>query len=112
MAKTKRTHRTPEQMIADFEAKIALVKERAAAKEAKAAPAPEGSEQGLISDFEGEGLDATFGAGWQPSTDEMVGGESRVTLARVSPGGGVGRHSSVRRPGVASATVRPACAAS
>ena len=36
--KKPRTRRTPEQIVADLEAKIADVKKRAAAKEAKAAP--------------------------------------------------------------------------
>ena len=35
---TTHTRRTPEQMIADYEAKIAAVKARAAAKEAKNSP--------------------------------------------------------------------------
>lgn len=35
---TTHTRRTPEQMIADYEAKIAAVKARAAAKEANASP--------------------------------------------------------------------------
>jgi hypothetical protein len=35
---TTHTRRTPEQIVADFEAKIAAVKARAAAKQAKASP--------------------------------------------------------------------------
>jgi imidazolonepropionase-like amidohydrolase len=41
---------------------------------------------GLISDFEGAEVRAEFGAGWQTSTDSVMGGASTATMAIV-PGG-------------------------
>jgi hypothetical protein len=42
----------------------------------KNSPPPENSESGWISDFEGEKIEARFGAGWMLSTDTMMGGKS------------------------------------
>lgn len=47
---------------------------------AKQAPPPAGMAAGLISDFESGQLRSEFGAGWQPSTDAMIGGRSTVAL--------------------------------
>jgi len=43
---------------------------------AKTAPAPPGSESGLVSDFEGEKVQTTFGSSWSVSTDKLFGGQS------------------------------------
>jgi hypothetical protein len=44
----------------------------------KEAPPPEGSDSGLISDFEGDEIKAESGAGWAVSTDTMMGGKSKA----------------------------------
>jgi imidazolonepropionase-like amidohydrolase len=51
-------------------------------------PPPQGSENGLVSDFEepGTSLKVAFGTGWQESTDRLRGGKSTVTLKAVSGG--------------------------
>lgn len=54
----------------------------ASAQQAKAAPGDT-----LVSDFEGEGVGAAFGA-WQPTTDQVAGGASVVRHARVEGGAG------------------------
>ncbi|KPK80899.1 MAG: hypothetical protein AMS25_08510 [Gemmatimonas sp. SM23_52] len=41
---------------------------------------PEGSESGLISDFEGGEISASFGFGWSISTDAMIGGRSTAAF--------------------------------
>jgi imidazolonepropionase-like amidohydrolase len=58
---------------------------------ARTAPAPPGSQPGLISDFEAEkaASQAAFGAGWMVSTDAFIGGKSQAQLAIV-PGGAAG----------------------
>ena len=61
-------------------------KEKLAAEQQKTAPPPEGSESGLISDFESEKITANFGAGWSVSTDEMMGGKSTAEIERVEEG--------------------------
>lgn len=48
---------------------------------APAPPAP-----GPVSDFEGDALEARWGFGWTPTTDEMMGGASTVDLA-IAEGG-------------------------
>jgi imidazolonepropionase-like amidohydrolase len=68
------------------------IRERvAAAAKPKNAPAPPGSEPGLISDFEGEKATTktAFGAGWMISTDALRGGKSKAATA-VSDGGASG----------------------
>ena len=59
---------------------------RAKIEEMKQAPAPEYSESGWISDFEGEKIAANFGAGWIGSTDAYAGGKSKARFERVSGG--------------------------
>lgn len=57
----------------------------------KERPAPEGSESGLISDFEdtaSEAPGAEFGAGWSVSTDRMMGGSSEASMSVVKGGAG------------------------
>jgi imidazolonepropionase-like amidohydrolase len=58
----------------------------AAAAKLKTAPAPPGSEKGLISDFEGESATTktAFGAGWMVSTDALRGGKSKADVALVA----------------------------
>ena len=65
-----------------------LAKAREAAQQA-AASAAASIGDGAISDFDDGTEHTRFGAGWAPSTDAMVGGGSKVTLA-VVPGGAHG----------------------
>ena len=70
----------------DRDAYRALVRKRhEALAKLKNAPAPTGSDSGLISDFEGEQAltKASFGAGWMVSTDTMMGGKSKAETAVV-----------------------------
>ena len=63
------------------------VKGEAAARERqKTASAPPGSESGLISDFEGDKIEAKFGAGWVVSTDALMGGKSKADMKLVEGG--------------------------
>jgi hypothetical protein len=41
---------------------------------------------GSISDFDGPTITAAFGAGWQVSTDRLMGGKSQATMQPVKPG--------------------------
>jgi imidazolonepropionase-like amidohydrolase len=41
---------------------------------------------GLISDFEGAEIDSRFGLGWKESTDQIMGGSSVATIARLHRG--------------------------
>ena len=52
--------------------------------------APEGLENGLVSDFDEGKIDARFGHGWSTSTDQLMGGQSVATLDVVEGGA---RHS-------------------
>jgi imidazolonepropionase-like amidohydrolase len=70
-----------------YKAKIAEAK--AAAAEARKAPPPEGSESGLVSDFEqdpGQKPVAKFGSGWEISTDSFMGGKSTAKMKIVKGG--------------------------
>jgi imidazolonepropionase-like amidohydrolase len=67
----------------------AAAADRKQAEQAKIAPAPERSEAGLISDFEGDKISAAFGAGWIVSTDTMYQGKSQAAMKLV-PGGAEG----------------------
>jgi Amidohydrolase family len=60
----------------------------------KNAPAPQGSESGLISDFEGEQATTktSFGAGWTISTDALRGGKSKAQSAVVNAGASGSAH--------------------
>ena len=49
-------------------------------------PAPENSESGWISDFEGLQISTEYGAGWSISTDTMLGGKSEAQYERVEGG--------------------------
>jgi hypothetical protein len=53
-----------------------------------AAPPPEVPKRGpgLISDFEGTDIDSRFGLGWKESTDQIMGGSSVATIARLHRG--------------------------
>jgi imidazolonepropionase-like amidohydrolase len=53
---------------------------------AASAPAPEGSESGIVSDFDGGEAATRFGAGWSVTTDEIAGGKSTATM-KVAEGG-------------------------
>jgi hypothetical protein len=61
-------------------------KERAADEAAKKTPGPAGSESGLVSDFEDGTPHANFGAGWQASADNIMGGKSTAEIKIASPG--------------------------
>jgi len=41
---------------------------------------------GMLSGFDGDGLDAAHGIGWVPTSDRMAGGSSDVSLARIAGG--------------------------
>ena len=58
------------------------------AARAGASPGPRGSENGLVSDFEGDQIKTAFGSGWMVSTDALVGGKSKATLTIVPDGAG------------------------
>jgi imidazolonepropionase-like amidohydrolase len=64
----------------------AIQEQRDAAARAKTMPAPKGSENGLVSDFDGDKIQSAFGSGWMVSTDSLMGGKSKASLKLV-PGG-------------------------
>ena len=74
-------------------------KDRASLETAKKAPRPAGSESGLISDFEGDKVDARFGAGWVVSTDAFMGGKSKAEMKLVD-GGAQGSRKSLLVTGI------------
>jgi hypothetical protein len=61
-----------------------LEKERAEAK--RIASKTPSVEHSLVSDFDNGTVSASFGAGWQTSTDSLRGGKSTATLKVVEPG--------------------------
>ena len=61
-------------------------KEKQETATAKALPPPQGSESGLISDFEDGTTAAKFGAGWSVSTDAMANGKSTAELKCIAGG--------------------------
>ncbi len=63
-----------------------IAAERAQAALAAKVPPPPGSESGLISDFEQGKPTARFGFGWEPSSDQLVGGASTAALTVVAHG--------------------------
>jgi imidazolonepropionase-like amidohydrolase len=72
-------------------------------------PQPEGSADGLVSDFEGpEGSapKARFGIGWQESTDKYVGGTSTVKYA-LAKGGANGSNDSLQITGTVADKAQP-----
>ncbi|MFD0738856.1 CIA30 family protein [Lysobacter koreensis] len=61
--------------------------ERNVAANAKPATAASVAPAGtLVSDFDGDTIDARIGTGWQPTTDQMMGGASTVRHALVAGG--------------------------
>ena len=66
--------------------RAAVEKNKQELESQKHASPPAGSESGLISDFDGGQLSANFGAGWQPSTDSVIGGKSTAQLSVVAGG--------------------------
>jgi hypothetical protein len=72
----------------------AVEKEKATTENLKRTLPPQGSESGLISDFEAEGIKANFGAGWNVSTDALRGGKSTAEMTR-SEGGARGSNGSM-----------------
>jgi imidazolonepropionase-like amidohydrolase len=66
--------------------RAAVEKEKLEAQAAKATPAPAGSENGLISDFEDGATTAKFGSGWSVSTDTIAGGKSSADLKWIAAG--------------------------
>jgi imidazolonepropionase-like amidohydrolase len=79
-----------------YAAVAAAEKEKAA--QAKNAAAPDNSESGWISDFEGDSIAANFGAGWMKSTDAMMGGKSKVEY-KLTPGGAEGSRGALQIKG-------------
>jgi imidazolonepropionase-like amidohydrolase len=61
-------------------------KEKQAEEAQKKTPAPQGSEAGMISDFEDGKPSARFGFGWTISTDAIRGGQSKADMKVVSGG--------------------------
>lgn len=76
----------------------AVEEARKARADLKNAPAPEGLGDGLISDFEGEKIEARFGAGWMVSTDSIMGGKSKAELS-LAAGGAEGSRQAMRLEG-------------
>jgi len=66
--------------------RIDIEQEKLADSNQKNALPPQGSESGIISDFETEKISAKFGAGWSISTDEMMGGKSKAKIQRIQGG--------------------------
>ena len=66
--------------------RAAVEKKKQELEAQKHALPPAGSESGLISDFDGGQLSANFGAGWQVSTDSVIGGKSTARLSVVEGG--------------------------
>jgi imidazolonepropionase-like amidohydrolase len=79
--------------------RASIEKERLAAEQQSAAPAPAGSESGIISDFEDGAATARFGSGWQVSSDKMRGGESTADMSVVD-GGAEGSKKALRIEGM------------
>ncbi len=74
-----------------YAAKIAAAKAKSAAAPATAAGGPadgpaNGPNNGMISDFENGKAEASFGAGWQISTDSIAGGNSVAQMEVAGPG--------------------------
>lgn len=67
-----------------YRAEVEQAKQAAAAQ--KQAPAPLGSESGVISDFDDGTSNAKFGSGWQVSTDSYMGGKSTAQMHVVEGG--------------------------
>jgi imidazolonepropionase-like amidohydrolase len=78
--------------------RAALKKQADALADARKMPPPAGSEDGLVSDFEGDAPRSAFGSGWSVSTDSFVGGKSKAEL-KVVPGGAGGSKGSLRIEG-------------
>lgn len=66
-----------------YRQQVAREKERL--EQLKNIPAPKIS-SGIISDFEGEKISSSFGAGWAISTDQVIGGKSKAQMELVSDG--------------------------
>ncbi len=84
---------------AAYRAAIAKEKEQEAARQA--APAPAGSESGLISNFDDGTTNAKFGAGWSVSTDSVAGGKSSAEMKLID-GGANGSKGALRITGTIS----------
>ncbi len=72
-------------------ARADVQQQRAAIAALRAAPPPTGAAAGLVADFEAGAVAASFGAGWVPSTDQMLGGRSQVALTIGAKGKGARR---------------------
>lgn len=64
-----------------------IAERRSAIRSARLAAPPAGADVDPFSTFDDGELAASFGAGWSPSTDQLIGGTSTVELA-VDPSGG------------------------
>jgi imidazolonepropionase-like amidohydrolase len=61
-------------------------KEEADAQQQAAAAQKAAFDGGLVSGFDDGSMKSSFGAGWMPSTDQMMGGKSEVSLKAVAGG--------------------------
>ena len=82
-----------------YRAAVAKEKEQEAAT--RGAPAPAGSESGLISNFDDGTTDAKFGAGWSVSTDSIAGGKSTAEM-KLKHGGANGSKGALQITGTIS----------
>jgi hypothetical protein len=76
---------------ASYRAAIEKAKEQAT--RAAQAPAPKGTESGLISDFDDGTPSTKFGMGWTVSTDSITGGKSTGEMKVVEGGANQSKHS-------------------
>lgn len=60
--------------------------DRTLASSAKPVVAAVATAETLVSDFDGDAIEARIGHGWQPTTDQMMGGASTVSHALVAGG--------------------------
>jgi imidazolonepropionase-like amidohydrolase len=73
-----------------YRAEVSQQKEKAA--QAKSAPSPQGSDSGVVSDFESGKPDASFGSGWSVSTDSIADGKSTGSMTVVADGANGTKH--------------------
>jgi len=69
-----------------------IAKQKEATEKPKSAPAPSGSELGVISDFESGKPETNFGSGWSVSTDSIAGGKSTGSMNVVEGGANSSKH--------------------
>jgi len=80
------------------ERKAIVLRELESYAKASKVPAPRGSEQGLVSDFEDNTATTRFGSGWSVSTDSIIGGKSKAEF-KIAPEGASGSKKSLQVTG-------------